>query len=206
MTEVRQQLLAPARGGYPQNFATRREKHMTSSRSRQIKHRTSNSCGVERRAAPKAVRFCVFVMLSTFCFHGEFLRISTRSPSYPPRGGRGWGGSVGGEWGDRMTEAHQHFCTLLVSSPASPNMTPSQNDLQQHQREAKSRNSRVPRGGKRSPDSESAHRELSKSGLDAKFAFFICSRCVMNFYGYQGPLVYNPPLPPELPPILDRVY
>ena len=44
-------------------------------------------------------------------------------------------------------------------------MTPFQNDPQQHQREAKHRNFRVPRGGKRSPDSDSALRELSKSGL-----------------------------------------
>jgi hypothetical protein len=38
-------------------------------------------------------------------------------------------------------------------------------DPQQHQREAKNRKCRVPRGGKRSPDSESVRRELSKSGL-----------------------------------------
>ena len=44
-------------------------------------------------------------------------------------------------------------------------MAPLQNDPQQHQREAKNRKCRISRGGKRSPDSESARRELSKSGL-----------------------------------------
>jgi hypothetical protein len=44
-------------------------------------------------------------------------------------------------------------------------MAPLQNDPQQHQREAKNPKYRVPRGGKRSPDSESARRELSKSVL-----------------------------------------
>jgi hypothetical protein len=48
-------------------------------------------------------------------------------------------------------------------------MTPLQNDPQQHQREAKIRKYRVPRGGKRSPDSESAHRELSKSCIGSYF-------------------------------------
>jgi hypothetical protein len=42
-----------------------------------------------------------------------------------------------------------------------------QNDPQQHQREAKNRKCRAPHGGKRSPDSESARRELPKSGLDS---------------------------------------
>jgi hypothetical protein len=44
-------------------------------------------------------------------------------------------------------------------------MTPLQNDPQQHQREAKNLEVRVPCGGKRSQDSESLRRELSKSGL-----------------------------------------
>ena len=51
------------------------------------------------------------------------------------------------------------------AAPGSEQMTPLQNDPQQHQREAKHRKCRVSRGGKRSPDSESARRELSKSGL-----------------------------------------
>jgi hypothetical protein len=45
-------------------------------------------------------------------------------------------------------------------------MTPLQNDPQQQQCEAKNRKCRVPHGVKRIPDSESAHGELSKSGLD----------------------------------------
>jgi hypothetical protein len=48
-------------------------------------------------------------------------------------------------------------------------MTPLQNDPQQHHREAKHRKYRVPRGGKRGPDSEVARRELSKSGLASHF-------------------------------------
>jgi hypothetical protein len=40
---------------------------------------------------------------------------------------------------------------------------------QQHQCEAKKRKFRIPRGGKRGPDSESARRELSKSGLASHF-------------------------------------
>jgi hypothetical protein len=46
-------------------------------------------------------------------------------------------------------------------------MTPLQNEPQQHQREAKHRQIRVPHGGKRSPDSEPPRRELSKSGLNS---------------------------------------
>jgi hypothetical protein len=44
-------------------------------------------------------------------------------------------------------------------------MTPLQNDPQQHRREATRLNFRVSCAGQRSPDSESARRELSKSGL-----------------------------------------
>jgi hypothetical protein len=48
-------------------------------------------------------------------------------------------------------------------------MTSLQNDPQQHPCEAKHRKCRVPRGGKRSLDSEYARRELSKSGLGSNF-------------------------------------
>jgi hypothetical protein len=48
-------------------------------------------------------------------------------------------------------------------------MTPLQNDPQQPQREAKSRKCRVSSSGKRSPDSDSLRRELSKSGLASPF-------------------------------------
>jgi hypothetical protein len=48
-------------------------------------------------------------------------------------------------------------------------MTPLQNDPKQHQHEAKHRKGRIPCGGKRSPGSESARRELSKSGLASRF-------------------------------------
>ena len=48
-------------------------------------------------------------------------------------------------------------------------MTPLQNDPQQHQREAKNLIFRVSCGGKRSPDSESPRREISKSGVASHF-------------------------------------
>ena len=54
-------------------------------------------------------------------------------------------------------------------------MTPLQNDPQQHQRGAKGRKCRIPCGGKRSPDSESACRELSKSGLASHVGPHTCS-------------------------------
>jgi hypothetical protein len=54
------------------------------------------------------------------------------------------------------------------------NRTPLQNDPQQHQREATNRKCRIPCGGKRSPHSESAGRELSKSGLGSKFGPQTC--------------------------------
>jgi hypothetical protein len=70
---------------------------------------------------------------------------------------------------NRPCEASTKF--VLSIGPASKpreapqKMTPLQNDPQQQQRETKHRKCRVTRGGKRSPDSESARRELSKSGL-----------------------------------------
>jgi hypothetical protein len=47
-------------------------------------------------------------------------------------------------------------------------MAPMKNTPKQHQREAKHRTCRVPRGGKGRPDSESARRKLSKSGLASR--------------------------------------
>jgi hypothetical protein len=43
-------------------------------------------------------------------------------------------------------------------------MTPLQNDTHKHQCEANDQKCRIPRGGERSPDSESARRQLSKPG------------------------------------------
>jgi hypothetical protein len=53
-------------------------------------------------------------------------------------------------------------------------MTPLQNDSQLHQRKANNRHFRTSRGGKRSPDSESECRELSKSGLASHFGPRTC--------------------------------
>jgi hypothetical protein len=48
-------------------------------------------------------------------------------------------------------------------------MTPLQNDPQQHQRNAKEQKGHLPRGWKRSPDSDSQRNVLQKSSLDSKF-------------------------------------
>jgi hypothetical protein len=61
-------------------------------------------------------------------------------------------------------------------------MTLMQNDAQQHQREANQRQIRVVRGGKRSPDSEAACRELSNSGLDSHVLLQTCDS-TSNFGG-----------------------
>jgi hypothetical protein len=65
-------------------------------------------------------------------------------------------------------EAHDSgsvvFHTLVAWCPWN-HQTTLQNDPKQHKREANHRTRRVSRGGTRSPDSESARRELSKSGL-----------------------------------------
>jgi hypothetical protein len=53
-------------------------------------------------------------------------------------------------------------------------MTPLQIEPQHHQCQAKHRQIRVSRGGTRSPDSESARRELSKSGLASHFDLQNC--------------------------------
>jgi hypothetical protein len=63
-----------------------------------------------------------------------------------------------------LQAARSNHGTLLNSV-----MTPLQNDIQQHQRRATNRKHRIPCGGKRNPDSESARRELSKSGIASHF-------------------------------------
>ena len=69
-------------------------------------------------------------------------------------------------------------------------MTPLQNDPQQHQREANNREFRIPRGGKRSPDSASARRELSKSGFASHVGLLKCdftsSRCAGSVSSRAG--------------------
>jgi hypothetical protein len=66
------------------------------------------------------------------------------------------------------------------------NMTPLQNDTQEHQREAKHRTCRVSRGGKRSPDPELAHRVLSKSDLASHVVPRACD-FTSNFDGGTTP-------------------